>query len=297
MKPVFEYSDTLNNPYEAFLFDAQHCPFPILPHWHYFMEIILMYKGSAYIETEHENYVLEPGDLILFHPQAVHAIYSTGHFPLQYYVLKFDPVHLNLANSTLPAVSTLLNMAEQSKDLSIFFSRKHLESFPVANLFFQLTKVVTEKNFGYDIMAHSYCCLLITELFRLWKEEGFQVLPRQKKQSSNEIFSEIAEYLFQNYQKPLSIEEIAHHFHMSYSHFSMRFKEYYGQTCSHFIQMIRLQKAEDLLRFTDFDLSYISQETGFCDCSHFIRLFKIHYGITPKQFRRQQQKSPCISPK
>ena len=64
MNPIFEYSDTLNNPYEAFFFDAQKNNFPVSPHWHYFMEILYILKGTAYIETDTDNYVLEPGDLM-----------------------------------------------------------------------------------------------------------------------------------------------------------------------------------------------------------------------------------------
>lgn len=70
MRPVFEYSDTLNTPYEAFLFDAQKETFPVLPHWHYYMEIMMMLEGTAYIEADGQDYVLEPGDLILFHPRS-----------------------------------------------------------------------------------------------------------------------------------------------------------------------------------------------------------------------------------
>lgn len=90
MKPYFEYSDKLNKPYEAFLFDAQTSEmFPILPHWHYFVEILYMVEGKAYVEAGEENYVLEPGDLIVFYPQMAHAIYSAGQLPIRYYVLKF----------------------------------------------------------------------------------------------------------------------------------------------------------------------------------------------------------------
>ena len=56
MNPIFEYSDTLNNPYEAFFFDAQKNNFPVSPHWHYFMEILYILKGTAYIETDTDNY-------------------------------------------------------------------------------------------------------------------------------------------------------------------------------------------------------------------------------------------------
>ena len=62
MNPIFEYSDTLNNPYEAFFFDAQKNNFPVLPHWHYFIgNYCIFCKGTAYIETDTDNYVLEPG--------------------------------------------------------------------------------------------------------------------------------------------------------------------------------------------------------------------------------------------
>ena len=46
-----------------------------------------MVEGKAYVEAGEENYVLEPGDLIVFYPQMAHAIYSTGQLPIRYYVL------------------------------------------------------------------------------------------------------------------------------------------------------------------------------------------------------------------
>ena len=97
MKPYFEYSDKLNKPYEAFLFDAQTSEmFPILPHWHYFVEILYMVEGKAYVEAGEENYVLEPGDLIVFYPQMAHAIYSAGQLPIRYYVPKIFLLRHNL---------------------------------------------------------------------------------------------------------------------------------------------------------------------------------------------------------
>ena len=120
MKPYFECSDKLNKPYEAFLFDAQTSEmFPILPHWHYFVEILYMVEGKAYVEAGEENYVLEPGDLIVFYPQMAHAIYSAGQLPIRYYVLKFDPVHLNISGSALPPISSLITMAAVEQKLSV----------------------------------------------------------------------------------------------------------------------------------------------------------------------------------
>lgn len=83
-----------------------------------------MVEGKAYVEAGEENYVLEPGDLIVFYPQMAHAIYSAGQLPIRYYVLKFDPVHLNISGSALPPISSLIAMAAVEQKLSVYFSKE-----------------------------------------------------------------------------------------------------------------------------------------------------------------------------
>lgn len=83
-----------------------------------------MVEGKAYVEAGEENYVLEPGDLIVFYPQMAHAIYSTGQLPIRYYVLKFDPAHLNISGSALPSISSLIAMAAVEQKLSVYFSKE-----------------------------------------------------------------------------------------------------------------------------------------------------------------------------
>lgn len=285
MKPYFEYTDTLNKPYEAFLFDAQKSSvFPILPHWHYFTEILYMVEGNAYVENGDKNYVLEEGDMIVFYPRMSHAIYSTGRFPVRYYILKFDPAHLNISGSVFTSVSGLMMMAAENSELSVYLSKEQLNQEKMRSLIQETVRVVETKPFGYEILLHSYYSLVMMEIFRVWEKNGFQI--KKRKSLTNERFAEVSEYISRHCQEPICVEALAKRFHMSYSYFTARFKEYYGQTCKDMILTMRLQKAEDLLRFTEFDLTYISQETGFCDCSHFIKAFKQRYGITPKQFRK-----------
>lgn len=83
MQYLFEYCDTIESPYEAFLYDTSYMAFPIRPHWHYFMEIIYMLEGTGLIECNGKSYVVEAGDMILFHPEMVHAIYTATNVPLR----------------------------------------------------------------------------------------------------------------------------------------------------------------------------------------------------------------------
>jgi len=72
---------------------------------------------------------------------------------------------------------------------------------------------------------------------------------------------------------------------MSYSYFAKSFHNLYGRSCKEYIEFIRISKAEELLLFTDCDLSYISQETGFADSSHLIKTFRRLKGMTPRQYK------------
>lgn len=205
------------------------------------MEILYILKGTAYIETDTDNYVLEPGDLIVFHPQTPHAIYAAGPFPLQYQVLKFDPVHLNIPGSSLPSISTLLHMIDTDKRFSCFFQKSELEHIPLHSLFDTMIQIVTEKT----LLRHSRTLILLYPYHRVAQtlgKQGFSITSNALQHSQNETFSAVAEYIFQHYQEPICIETLARNFHMSYSHFSAKFKEYYGQTCGHFIKMVRIQK-------------------------------------------------------
>ena len=285
MKPVFEYNDTLNAPYEAFYFDSKEHSFPILPHWHYFIEILYMTKGNAYIEVGTDNYVLEEGDLMFIHAEQHHAIYSTGKLPIQYGVLKFNAGHLNIANSSLPKISHILQMAFDSPTISGYFSKESISHIPIKQLFDSCVHVVSDKQFGYDVLAHSYYCLIVMELIKLWIQQGFQIKQHPSVSKISEVLANILEYMNNHVQEPLKVEQLASMCNMSYSYFAKAFKQYYGQTCKDYLLTIRLQRAEDLLRFTDYDLNYISQESGFSDCSHFIKNFKAKYGMTPKQYR------------
>lgn len=74
MKNMFEYTDRLNQPMEAFLHIPAPGNFPILPHWHYFIEILYIKEGSVEATCDDAVYTMHPGDLIIFCPQKLHSV-------------------------------------------------------------------------------------------------------------------------------------------------------------------------------------------------------------------------------
>ena len=287
MQYLFEYCDTLDCPYEAFLYDTAAMPFPVRPHWHYFMEIIYMLEGTGLVECDGKSYVVEPGDMILFHPEAVHAIYTAADMPLKYEGIKFDVSRLYTENNYAPKLRVILENASKSNHADIFFKEKQIRDLMVRNILEECREELWNKNYGYDIIVHNKICYLLVQMIRIWREQGFNMDKAAAHSSETNSIRAITAYIDVHAGETIRVEELADMCNMSYSYFAKSFKQYYGRSCKEYIEFIRVSKAADLLLFTEFDLSYISQETGFSDSSHLIKTFRKWKGITPKQFKKQ----------
>lgn len=288
MNYLFEESDMLSGTIECFYFDSEHEKFPVRPHWHYFMELIFMQEGKAELHEGERTYQALPGDLILFHPKAVHSIYSADGNPVRYAVFKLDINRMNLSSDYSPKLRSIFRCAEK-RQTSCFFPANAFGNQDVAEIFHRCIREMETRSYGYDLVIRSEIYRLLLYMLRLWQKSGFRVDSETFVEDSRYDIDCITEYIDSNMASNVKVAEIAALCGMSYSYFSRKFLAVYGKTCKEYMEDMRLYKAEELLVFTDFDLTYISQETGFSDCSHLIKSFKRRHGITPKQFRLQKK--------
>ena len=290
MNFLYENHDVLNAPYEAFLFDASKETFPVRPHWHYFVEIIYMIEGNAFFEINQQEYLASVGDLIFLHAGDVHAIYAAAEMPLKYLVLKFDSNRLSINSNYTPKLSAILQYAGKSGQASAFFPASRLQGLPIRERFETCIREAYGRKYGYDVRLHGEISSLLIEIIRLWQTDGLQIRDLSSICAQTESsLRDITEYIDNHSHEPLKVEELADMCHMSYSHFAKCFKELYGRSCKDYIELIRIEKGEELLRFTDSPLSEISQETGFSDCSHFIKTFRKWKQITPGKYRAKHR--------
>lgn len=95
----------------------------------------------------------------------------------------------------------------------------------------------------------------------------------------------------QNFAYNLKLEEFAQLCHMSLSTFKKSFKEHYQTTPAVWLKQRRLDMALHHLLTSDMSISQISFESGFEDTSHFIRVFKQKYKVTPLQYRQMNSRA------
>ena len=286
---LFEKQDRLNDPIECFYFDSAKELFPVRPHWHYFAEIIFMLRGSAEMVCDGENHTVSEGDLMVFPPSSVHSIYSAEGFAPMYAVLKFDLSLFPSYSSYAPSLTNIFRFA-RSEHMKVHFKGQDIGSLDCERVFRECIEEKNSYRYGYDVILRSLIYRLLFSLVRLWIDEGLDIDKCPAEADMTYGIENITEYIDSHLEDNIRVSDIADKCHMSYSCFAAKFREQYGMTCKEYIEKMRIFKAEEYLLFTVHDLNYISLQTGFSDCSHFIRSFKKYRGVTPKQFRLQRKR-------
>ncbi|WP_194841555.1 helix-turn-helix domain-containing protein [Sporosarcina obsidiansis] len=109
---------------------------------------------------------------------------------------------------------------------------------------------------------------------------------KEKPTFAHETVNQVIEYIDQNVEKQLIVEEIAQRFNVSTSHLSRIFREHTTVTLVEFITIRKIEEVQYYLRFTDQKIAEIAERFHFCNQSYFTRVFKKYTGLTPRRFRK-----------
>ena len=94
-------------------------------------------------------------------------------------------------------------------------------------------------------------------------------------------------HLMQNYASPVTLDQLARRFEISTANLSRLFRREFGVGISRYLTTLRLESAVALLNDPALPVSEVSQRCGFSTGGYFIRVFRRHFGTTPKHYRRR----------
>lgn len=92
-------------------------------------------------------------------------------------------------------------------------------------------------------------------------------------------------YLRNHLQDEINMNTLAATLSMSRRNFDRRFKAMLDQSPLSYLQKLRVEAAQDLLKNTNLNISDIVFEIGYQDTAHFSSIFKRINGTTPAQYR------------
>ena len=115
-------------------------------------------------------------------------------------------------------------------------------------------------------------------------------LDNEEKTNQNRIIKTAKHLILANYSDPnLGLSYLADKINISPAYLSTLFKTETGRNVSAYIADIRISRAKQILKQGNLKINEVSDAVGYPNESYFIKLFKSREGMSPMQFRLQEE--------
>lgn len=222
-------------------------------------------KGTAMIHQQQNE--IRPGDFVLIPAGTGHIYEADVTNPWTIIWVHFTG---NLAGTM---VDTFLK-AHQKLKSSVHFQSNRVQLFDdmYANL---------EMGYSNDSLCYTNLCFKYFLASFIYKDN----FNRSEKQHTGDLIEASIEFMKNNIDKQLSLDELAQAVHLSASHYSFLFRKKTGFSPIEHFNHLKVQKACQFLLFTNLRIKEIADKLGIEDQYYFSRMFSKIMGVSPAGYR------------
>ena len=223
-----------------------------------FIDLTYIIKGSAIYTINGQRILAEEGDVICIPKQATRAAKSPNPSQFECFATNFSLHTIEAEELTIP-LPILSHVGIQNDIISLY--RKLNENW-------------LSRNPGYTMRCRAEFMLVLQRIFSIlvYEVDTYQYDPRVKQ---------AIRYISDNFAEPLTIAAVADAVSLNPVYFGSLFKKETRTTFRDYLNTIRLNQAEDMLRTKKLNVTEVAQSCGFTDVFYFSRLFKKQKGIPP----------------
>nr|WP_297873193.1 helix-turn-helix transcriptional regulator [uncultured Blautia sp.] len=234
-----------------------------LPHWHLECELIYVQTGEVTVSHNNTAYHLQKEDCIFINSGEIHYIKGSEDSITD--ILMFDTALLG-------------NISPKHFQLLYPRLRHH---YPVMEYFHAIRDELKKKKEFYDVKVS---CLMTDFIIDIFRHEPLCEQKQLKDSSSIENYKNLLSEIEEKCSY-ITFEDACVFMGLSKPYFSRFFKNLSGMTFSQYLNIIRLEKAIQLLNHNTENLSItqIASSCGFDTIRHFNRVFKDFTGLSPRQ--------------
>ncbi|HAR66783.1 MAG TPA: AraC family transcriptional regulator [Lentisphaeria bacterium] len=254
-------------------------------HAHAFHELVLIMKGHGTHAVGPESYKLETGDVFVIQGDTTHGYMETDKMTLVN--ILYDPDQLRIPHADLgglPGYQALFCVEPQVRRHRKFQSRLRLgidELARASNLVAELAEELTSRTPGYRFMATTHLMRLLGYLSRCYSQ-----LDLDLTRPVNQI-SKVLGYLERHFTEPVQVADLVKVAGMSQTSLMRHFGQVMERSPVDYLIHLRVNHAKRLLRGTQFSISEVALQSGFCDSNYLARQFRRVAGVSPREYRRQ----------
>jgi len=250
-------------------------------HKHSSYELVYILSGRIQLNIGNHSLILVANNSILIKPGTLHEIHSDKQ--TEYFILHFNATLTNLIkpSSSEKALFLRFNYALSDENRQLVILDKTYGHHVLRNI----KKELLEKEWGYKLLLGNQCANLLYLILRnlpakVFKGKDFYDLP-----ANNNIAVEIYNYIYNNIEKNLALEEVANLFHLSSRQVNRLLTDFYHQSFSVILNSIRLNKAKELIKTTELTMDEITELVGYTSYKSLYNLFKKYENLSPTEYR------------
>ena len=242
-------------------------------HYHNSFEIYYLKHGHCNYFIDNRLYDIKVGDIVLI-PEGV--IHKTNYDPsVEHTRVLINCSESYVPRSVLPMIPSMIYIYRNpdiTKDVEVL-----------------LDKIADEYEREDAFREEALRCLTFELFFLLARNTS----ERSEISAGSLFIEEIVKHIQKNYMNDISLSDMAKIYSVSPEHMSRTFKKETGFGFSEYLTLVRLQKAEYMLKNEPgMSVSEIAYACGFNDSNYFSDKFKKSYGVAPSKIKR---KIPHIS--
>lgn len=243
-------------------------------------------SGAKYIHHNDSCTAIREGDIFLLcagHHYIENTVGESG---------RYEQITFYLSPTTLQQVIFGLNI-----NYGVSFASSHSCSRCLGQNFVATAASVPLRNFfvGINISLRNSGLLhndigqriKLNELIFLMLSSTDGCIRRKMLRSADAATEQFMSVIYKSIFVERSIESLAAETNRSPTAFKKEFRRVFAASPHRWIIEQRLMRAKIMLASTNSTVSEVGIECGFTNISHFIKLFKQRYHITPALFRRQ----------
>lgn len=152
-----------------------------------------------------------------------------------------------------------------------------------------MTDIANEYKKNDSFSADIIRCRLTEILAYLLRNPSLPI--PQKTDISHPNIVKLTDYINNNFNKQLTLEESAKKLNMSRTYLSKLFHSNTGFTFKNYLSIIRIKHSKELLRNTNKSVIDIANECGFEDSNYFSTVFKKSENMSPLEYRKTSRLS------
>jgi AraC family transcriptional regulator len=243
-----------------------------------------VFSGNEDYSIGRRNLTIFPDSFLVLNKGTQYSSITDCAFPVHTFSICFDAKFIdNFRNNYEP----FFDNNEDFEFNETIYPLKADMFFSVKQLKYHLDNGVDDEN-----LINEYLGQCLTSYFKIYSEEISQKTGRLNffhKSTRVEILRRLnlaKEYLYTNYNRNIGLDELAEHSCLSVNHLLRTFKQAFNLTPHQFLIQLRLQRAQVLLRNTNYPIGEVVNLIGFECPSSFIRLFREHFQTTPLKYRQ-----------